>query len=109
MLWTHPSTLPVRWYERAFRSFLIAARFTSPSFVVTLHWVVIQAIKIMDKAKLRAYGMGSQIKQEIAIMRVIGAHPSVVQLHQVLVTPTALYVVLELVTGGELFDRIGMK
>lgn len=34
------------------------------------------------------------------------AHPSIVKLHQVLTTPQHVYIVMELVTGGELWDLI---
>jgi len=36
-------------------------------------------------------------------------HPNVVKLHKVHDTETTLYLVLELLTGGELFDRIIAK
>lgn len=63
------------------------------------------AIKVMDKAKIRANNMGEQIKKEISIMKLI-KHPSVIQLLEVLASATTIYIVLELVTGGELFDKI---
>src|SRR4051812_40243169 len=63
------------------------------------------AIKMMDKAKIRASNMGDQIKKEISIMKMI-KHESVIQLIEVLASPTTIYIVLELVTGGELFDKI---
>jgi serine/threonine protein kinase len=63
------------------------------------------AIKQMDKAKIRANNMGEQIKKEISIMKLI-KHPSVIQLLEVLASATTIYIVLELVTGGELFDKI---
>jgi tRNA A-37 threonylcarbamoyl transferase component Bud32 len=63
------------------------------------------AIKMLDKAKIRANNMGEQIKKEISIMKLI-KHPSVIQLIEVLASATTIYIVLELVTGGELFDKI---
>jgi len=36
-------------------------------------------------------------------------HKHIVNLHEVLSSPTKLYMVLELVTGGELFWRIGIS
>lgn len=63
------------------------------------------AIKMMDKAKIRANNMGEQIKKEISIMKMIKTD-HVVQLLEVLASATTIYVVLELVTGGELFDKI---
>ena len=49
--------------------------------------------------------MGNQIKKEISIMKVVH-HPNVVQLKEVLASRTKIFIVLELVTGGELFDSI---
>lgn len=63
------------------------------------------AIKVLDKAKIRANNMGEQIKKEISIMKLI-KHPAVIQLIEVLASTTTIYIVLELVTGGELFDKI---
>ena len=49
--------------------------------------------------------MGSQIKKEISIMKQL-EHSNVVKLNEVLASRTKIFIVLELVTGGELFDRI---
>ena len=49
--------------------------------------------------------MGNQIKKEISIMKVV-RHPNIVQLIEVLASRTKIFIVLELVTGGELFDQI---
>lgn len=51
--------------------------------------------------------MENQLKREIAIMKIL-KHKNVVQLQEVLQSSKHIYIVLELVTGGELFDRIGM-
>ncbi len=58
------------------------------------------AIKMMDKAKIRANNMGEQIKKEISIMKMI-RHESVIQLIEVLASASTIFVVMELVTGGE--------
>lgn len=63
------------------------------------------AIKILDKEKIQQQNMGNQIKKEISIMKVVH-HPNVVQLKEVLASRTKIFIVLELVTGGELFDSI---
>ncbi|EOY06921.1 CBL-interacting protein kinase 17 isoform 2, partial [Theobroma cacao] len=49
-----------------------------------------------------------QIKREIATLKLL-KHPNVVRLHEVLASKTKIYMVLEYVTGGELFDRIASK
>jgi len=63
------------------------------------------AIKIIDKAQLQKEHMEEQLKREIAIMKHL-KHEHIVQLKEVLQTQKHIYIVLELITGGELFDRI---
>ncbi|XP_059310430.1 CBL-interacting serine/threonine-protein kinase 3-like isoform X2 [Lycium ferocissimum] len=63
------------------------------------------AIKILDKDKVLKHKMAEQIKREIATMKLI-RHPHVVQLYEVLASKTKIFIVLEFVTGGELFDKI---
>ena len=67
-----------------------------------------RAIKVIDKDKIRAAGMGEQIKREIRVMKAM-QHDHVVQLVEVLASRNNIYLVLELVTGGELFDVIVAK
>ncbi|XP_019705616.2 CBL-interacting protein kinase 9 isoform X3 [Elaeis guineensis] len=45
------------------------------------------------------------IKREISTMKLI-KHPNVVQLYEVMASKTKIYIVLEFVNGGELFDKI---
>ena len=49
--------------------------------------------------------MGNQIKKEISIMKMV-KHKYVVSLIEVLASKAKIFIVLELVTGGELFDKI---
>lgn len=63
------------------------------------------AIKILDKEKVLKHKMAEQIKREIATMKLI-KHPNVVRLHEVMGSKTKIFIVLEFVTGGELFDKI---
>eukprot|EP00249_Psilotum_nudum_P012732 c23949_g1_i1 orf=481-1800(+) len=63
------------------------------------------AIKVLDKEKILKHKMVEQIKREISTMKLI-KHPNVVQLYEVMASKTKIYIVLELVTGGELFDKI---
>ncbi|OWM63244.1 hypothetical protein CDL15_Pgr010644 [Punica granatum] len=48
------------------------------------------------------------IKREIGTLKLL-KHPNVVRLHEVLASKTKIYMVLEYVTGGELFDKIANK
>ncbi|XP_007035994.2 PREDICTED: CBL-interacting serine/threonine-protein kinase 1 isoform X1 [Theobroma cacao] len=66
------------------------------------------AVKILDKAKIIQLNITDQIKREIATLKLL-KHPNVVRLHEVLASKTKIYMVLEYVTGGELFDRIASK
>mmetsp|Transcript_14943 Transcript_14943/g.25939 ORF Transcript_14943/g.25939 Transcript_14943/m.25939 type:complete len:993 (+) Transcript_14943:150-3128(+) len=66
------------------------------------------AVKILDKSEIKANSMTLQVKREVAIMKALD-HPHIVRLHEVLASPTKLYLVMDLVTGGELFDIIAAK
>ncbi|XP_047310069.1 CBL-interacting serine/threonine-protein kinase 23-like [Impatiens glandulifera] len=66
------------------------------------------AIKILDKENVFKNKMIDQIKREISTMKLI-RHPNVVRMYEVMASKTKIYIVLELVTGGELFDRIATK
>ncbi|XP_020571088.1 CBL-interacting protein kinase 32-like [Phalaenopsis equestris] len=63
------------------------------------------AIKILDKEKVLKNKMVEQIKREIATMKLI-KHPNVVRLYEVMGSKTKIFLVLEFVKGGELFDKI---
>ncbi|XP_019056525.1 PREDICTED: CBL-interacting serine/threonine-protein kinase 3 isoform X2 [Tarenaya hassleriana] len=63
------------------------------------------ALKILDKEKVLKHKMAEQIRREIATMKLI-KHPNVVQLYEVMASRGKIFIVLEYVTGGELFDKI---
>ncbi|CAK9139770.1 unnamed protein product [Ilex paraguariensis] len=66
------------------------------------------AIKILDKDKVLKHKMIGQIKREISTMKLI-RHPNVIRMFEVMASKTKIYIVLEFVTGGELFDKIATK
>ncbi|KAL1829564.1 CBL-interacting serine/threonine-protein kinase 23 isoform X1 [Daucus carota subsp. sativus] len=66
------------------------------------------AIKILDKEKVLMHKMIGQIKREISTMKLI-RHPNVIRMYEVMASKTKIYIVLEFVTGGELFDKIASK
>ncbi|KAI9123152.1 hypothetical protein K1719_006041 [Acacia pycnantha] len=66
------------------------------------------AVKILEKKKITDLNISNQIKREIATLKLL-KHPNVVRLYEVLASKTKIYMVLEYVTGGELFDRIASK
>uniref|UniRef100_A0A7M5VDM6 non-specific serine/threonine protein kinase n=1 Tax=Clytia hemisphaerica TaxID=252671 RepID=A0A7M5VDM6_9CNID len=61
------------------------------------------ALKIINKAKVK--GKEHMIENEILILRKI-SHPNIVKLHEEFETPKEIYLVMELVPGGDLFDAI---
>eukprot|EP00252_Welwitschia_mirabilis_P021840 TRINITY_DN571_c0_g1_i4.p1 TRINITY_DN571_c0_g1~~TRINITY_DN571_c0_g1_i4.p1 ORF type:complete len:458 (-),score=108.57 TRINITY_DN571_c0_g1_i4:503-1876(-) len=63
------------------------------------------AIKVLDKEKVLQHKMVDQIKREISTMKLI-KHPNVIQLYEVMASKTKIYLVMEFVSGGELFDKI---
>ncbi|RZC46790.1 hypothetical protein C5167_039745 [Papaver somniferum] len=63
------------------------------------------AIKILDKEKVLKHKMAEQIRREISTMKLI-KHPYVVQLYEVMGSKTKIFIVLEFVTGGELFEKV---
>ncbi|KAK7330099.1 hypothetical protein VNO77_24285 [Canavalia gladiata] len=63
------------------------------------------AIKVMAKTSILKHRMVEQIKREISIMKIV-RHPNIVRLHEVLASQTKIYIILEFVMGGELYDKI---
>ncbi|KAL1520547.1 hypothetical protein AB1Y20_022123 [Prymnesium parvum] len=63
------------------------------------------AIKIFDKTLITDNSTAEQIKKEIAVMMLVHQR-HVVNLIEVLASRSKVFIVLELVTGGELFDRV---
>ncbi|KAI0563296.1 Serine/threonine protein kinase [Gracilaria domingensis] len=63
------------------------------------------AVKIFDKARFPRPDFENDIRKEIRIMTYLN-HPNIVRMNTVLVTPTKIYIVMELVTGGELYEEI---
>lgn len=64
------------------------------------------AIKIVKKEMLEDDGDSNvDIKREIGIMKALD-HPNIVSLKDVLYSPKRVFMVMELVRGGELFESI---
>ncbi|KAM9314401.1 serine/threonine-protein kinase DCLK2 isoform 2-T2 [Pholidichthys leucotaenia] len=61
------------------------------------------ALKIINKAKCS--GKEHLIENEVAVLRKV-KHPNVIMLIEEVDTPSELYLVMELVKGGDLFDAI---
>ncbi|KAJ8540030.1 hypothetical protein K7X08_026419 [Anisodus acutangulus] len=63
------------------------------------------AIKIINRDLVLRQNIMEQIKREISTTKLI-RHPNVVRIHEVMASKTKIYIVLEYVHGGELFDEI---
>jgi len=62
--------------------------------------------KVAIKSIKSRYIKNKLLIREIDIMKKVGNHPNILKLFEVFETKNYLYLVLELVTGGELFDQI---
>lgn len=63
------------------------------------------AMKVVGKEKVIKVGMMEQVKREISVMKMV-QHPNIVKLDEVLASKTKIYFAMELVRGGELFEKI---
>ncbi|KAI3860472.1 hypothetical protein MKX03_013475 [Papaver bracteatum] len=66
------------------------------------------AIKILNRRKIRSLEMEEKVRREIKILRLF-MHPHIIRLYEVIETPSDIYVVMEYVKSGELFDYIVEK
>jgi len=66
------------------------------------------AVKIIDKTQASAEADEKRLKTEVAILKQV-KHSNIVCLKDLFETPQTLYLIMELVTGGELFDKIVEK
>lgn len=62
------------------------------------------AIKIIDKTKLDE-ASSKKLFREVRIMKLLN-HPHIVKLYEVIDTPDELYLIMEYVKGGEIFDYL---
>eukprot|EP00048_Salpingoeca_helianthica_P017493 m.237524 g.237524 ORF g.237524 m.237524 type:complete len:549 (+) comp21167_c0_seq1:144-1790(+) len=67
-----------------------------------------RAIKIVKKDVSERTGIDSALATELAVLAQV-RHPNIVRMYEALETPTHVFIVTELATGGELFDRIQEK
>jgi len=66
------------------------------------------AIKIVNRTKIKQLDVVGKIRKEIQNLRLF-RHPHIIKLYQVISTPTDIFMVMEYVSGGELFDYIVKK
>uniref|UniRef100_UPI00358E69AF 5'-AMP-activated protein kinase catalytic subunit alpha-2 n=1 Tax=Myxine glutinosa TaxID=7769 RepID=UPI00358E69AF len=70
--------------------------------ILTGHQV---AVKILNRQRLRNLAVVEKVRREICNLKLF-RHPHVIKLYQVISTPTDIFMVMEYVAGGELFDYI---
>ena len=63
------------------------------------------AVKILNRNRIRQLDMDDKVRREIKILKLF-YHPHIIRLYEVIYTPTDIYMVMEYVQGGELFDFI---
>ena len=63
------------------------------------------AIKILNRGRIKEMNMEPKVSRETRILRSFD-HPHIIRLYEVIDTPTDIFVVMEYVSGGELFDYI---
>lgn len=63
------------------------------------------AVKILNKGKIKHMDMAEKVRREINILKMC-THPHIIRLYEVIDTPTDIFVIMEFVSGGELFDYI---
>ena len=63
------------------------------------------AIKILNRQKVAMMDMETKVQREIAILQLFD-HPHTVRLYEVIETPSDIFVVMEYLAGGELFEYI---
>jgi len=66
------------------------------------------AIKILNRNKIKSLDVVGKIRREIQNLKLF-RHPHIVKLYQVISTPTDIFMVMEHVGGGELFEYIIRK
>ncbi|EOD16382.1 hypothetical protein EMIHUDRAFT_356164 [Emiliania huxleyi CCMP1516] len=63
------------------------------------------AVKILNRNRIRQLDMDEKVRREIKILKLF-YHPHIIRLYEIIYTPTDIYMVMEYVPGGELFDFI---
>lgn len=64
------------------------------------------AVKVIDKGKMTASPSEKEaLRTEMAILRLVD-HPNIIKLHEIFESRTRIYLVMQFVRTGDLFDRI---
>ncbi|ODM94252.1 5'-AMP-activated protein kinase catalytic subunit alpha-2, partial [Orchesella cincta] len=63
------------------------------------------AVKILNRQKIKGLDVVGKIRREIQNLKMF-RHPHIIKLYQVISTPSDIFMIMEYVSGGELFDYI---
>ncbi|KAI1289936.1 5'-AMP-activated protein kinase catalytic subunit alpha-2 [Halotydeus destructor] len=63
------------------------------------------AVKILNRQKIKNLDVVGKIRREIQNLKLF-RHPHIIKLYQVISTPSDIFMIMEYVSGGELFDYI---
>ncbi|CAI5454505.1 unnamed protein product [Caenorhabditis angaria] len=63
------------------------------------------AVKILNRQKIKSLDVVGKIRREIQNLSLF-RHPHIIRLYQVISTPSDIFMIMEHVSGGELFDYI---
>lgn len=63
------------------------------------------AVKILNRQRIKNLDVVGKIRREIQNLKLF-RHPHIIKLYQVISTPSDIFMVMEYVSGGELFDYI---
>lgn len=66
------------------------------------------AIKVLNRNKINSLDMNEKVLREILLLKKMN-HPHIIRLYEVIDTPSDIFMILEYVAGGELFDYIVSK
>jgi serine/threonine protein kinase len=65
-------------------------------------------VKILNRKAISDSHMEEKVQREIAYLSRFN-HPHIIRLYEVIYTPSDIFMILEYVSGGELFDHIVNK
>ena len=66
------------------------------------------AIKILEKNKITDVNDVERVAREIHILKIV-SHPNIIQLYEIIETPTRLFLIMEHCCNGELISYITSK
>lgn len=75
---------------------------------VHLHTKQKVAIKILEKDKIKDVNDVERVTREIHILKIV-RHPNIIQLYEIIETPSRLFLIMEHCCNGELFSYITSK